>query len=138
MNATAPPANSGIRLCLTVTKQGVTAYGNRAAFECLSDRLKSLASSGRDSHYEFHTIWHLGSGEKAYAETAPKDVYVLFSKATESVFHSSDPHSFGFELTFMMASDDDLNTLAQYQQTSLLPETWDETERILDDGCRED
>ncbi len=135
----APPMRKpGTKLCLAVTKQGVTAYGNKAAFEHLAEWLKSMASSDPVEHFECHTIWNLQDEEGSFGENAIKNVYPLFSRQAKTLFAKKDEHGFGFELTFMMAPDSELDELAAYQKTSLLPDSWNEAERLIFHAGEED
>jgi hypothetical protein len=131
VNIPPPARKSGTKLCLAVTKQGVTAYGNRDAFESLSEWFKWLASSDPKEHFECHTIWHLQGEANSFREHSTKNVFALFSAKTKPAFEKESEDGFGFELTFMMAPDAELDELAGHQETGLLPESWNEEERLL-------
>ena len=131
MNNPSPARKPGTKLCLAVTKQGVTAYGNRDVFESLSEWFKWLASSDPVEHFECHIIWHLQDEASAFRKQSTKNVYALFTEKTKAVFEKESEDGFGFELTFMMASEAELDELAGYQETGLLPESWNEEERLV-------
>jgi hypothetical protein len=131
MNTPSPAPKSGTKLCLAVTKQGVTAYGNRDAFESLGEWFKWLASSDPAERFECHTIWHLQDEANSLREQTTRNVYALFSARTKPVFEKESEDGFGFELTFMMAPDAELDELAGRQKTGLLPESWNEEERLV-------
>jgi hypothetical protein len=130
-NNPSPARKPGRKLCLAVTKQGVTAYGNRDAFESLGEYFKWLASSDPTEHFECHTIWHLQDDRSTFAKQSTKNVYALFTARTKAVFEKESEDGFGFELTFMMASEAELDELAGHQETGLLPESWNEEERLV-------
>ena len=136
MNNPPPARKPGRKLCLAVTKQGVTAYGNRDAFESLGEWFKWMASSDPAEHFECHTIWHLQDEASAFLKQSTKNVFALFTAKTRAVFEKESEDGFGFELTFMMASEAELDELAGCQKTGLLPESWNEEERLVK-GCED-
>jgi hypothetical protein len=131
MNHPSPAPIPGTKLCLAVTKQGVTAYGNRDAFESLSEWFKWMASSDPAEHFECHIIWHLQDDASSFQKESTKNVYALFTAKTKAVFEKDSEDGFGFELTFMMAPEAELDELAGCQKTGLLPESWNEEERVV-------
>lgn len=54
----------------------------------------------------------------------PGNVCVLFDKVIKAAFAKANPDDFGFELTFMMAGDTDLNRMDGLQEEGLLPDNW--------------
>ncbi len=122
--STRPDRKHGNRLCITVTKQGVTAYGNKVAFESLAEIFKWLASSAASEHYECHTILSLQDEASLLDGQKPKNVFALFDKEAQAVFARQTEESFGFELTFMMATETELNELDALQEVGRLPESW--------------
>jgi hypothetical protein len=131
-----PSRKPGTKLCMAVTKQGVTAYGNRDAFESLSEWFKWLAASDPAEHYECHLIWHLQDDASAFRKQSIKNVFALFTAKTKPVFEKESEDGFGFEMTFMMAPEAELDELAVCQETELLPESWNEEERLVK-GCED-
>jgi hypothetical protein len=132
MPITEPPEpKPGAKLCLAVTKQGVTAYGNKGAFEQLAEWLQWIASSDPSEHFECHTILSLQDEASALGKQRKKNVYPLFSKQTKAVFERENEHGFGFELTFMMVEDAELDEFTGFQETGLLPDSWNEEERLV-------
>ena len=126
-----PQTRDGTKLCIAVTRQGVTAYGNKAAFESLAEWFRWMASSAPSEHYECHTIMYLRDEASTFGEDTVKNVYVLFDANTRRPFEKKAKNEFGFELTFMMATESDLDKLAGFQTRGLLPKGWDSEPRIV-------
>jgi hypothetical protein len=71
-----------------------------------------------------------------FREQNTKNVFALFTVKTKGVFEKESEDGFGFELTFMMASEAELDELAGCQKSGLLPESWNEEERLIK-GCED-
>lgn len=108
-----PQKIDGTRLCISVNKEGVTAYGNRQAFESLAKYFLWLASSNPSEHYELHTILSLQDEESLFKKKLNRNVYALLADEVKLTFENKNEDSFGFELTFMMATEAELNKLGE-------------------------
>ena len=63
-------------------------------------------------------------------------MFALFTAKTKPVFEKERKDDFGFELTFMMAPEAQIDELAGRQESGLLPESWNEEERLVK-GCED-
>jgi hypothetical protein len=123
MSTARPEKKDGSKLCLAITREGVTAYGNRAAFESLAEWLKWIASSVPSERFECHTVFSL-QDDSLFDAKANKNVCRLFNEDTERIFNKMAKEEFGFELTFMMSSESELDQLLALEATGRLPENW--------------
>jgi hypothetical protein len=121
MSIARPEKKDGSKLCLAITREGVTAYGNRAAFESLAEWLKWIASSSPSEHFECHTVFSLQDDDSLFDAKANKNVCRLFNEDTEPTFKKMAKEEFGFELTFMMSSESELDQLLALESTGRLP-----------------
>lgn len=83
-------------------------------------------------HYHCHVGMHLSDDASRFEISATKNVWVLveegssFQPAVENMLAlpsdaPADAAPIGFELTFMMAEKSDLDELAEFQKTGVLP-----------------
>ncbi len=112
---TQPGKRRGTRVCLAVTKDGVTLYGNKAAFKTLADWMQWIADSDPAEHYECHVVWHLLS----HLARRP-NIVIRYDKQMRRIFAKrATPNVEQFELTFMQVENSDLNKL---ERSSSVPE----------------
>jgi hypothetical protein len=110
-----PKRQRGTRVCLAVRKDGVTLYGNRAAFKSLAEWMQRIADSDPAEHYEFHVGWHLGS----HFAKRP-NVFVRFDRHMRQWFGKRGvANREKFELTLMQVENGDLMEL---ERKPMLPE----------------
>lgn len=105
-------------MCLAVTRQGVTLYGNKSAFKSLARWLSWVAGSDASEHYECHVMWHLLSHHARRS-----NVWVLCDKEMLKVVNR-EPDGGGkptFEVTFMAVTARDLRALRIHEREGLLP-----------------
>jgi hypothetical protein len=117
-----PRKRRGLKLCLVVTTDGTTAYGNRAAFATLAEWMQWIAESDPAEHFELHLPWHLTNHSKANPDT-----WLLFDEEMRQVFvrRATGPDSGGpFELTFMHATKKDLDEMRTGMRSKRLPKSW--------------
>jgi hypothetical protein len=107
-------ADARAEACLTVEKDGVWVYGNRAALQQMAERLAVIAESDPSEHYELHLRWHLGS----HRAKRP-NVYALVHPEVSQSHSARD-----FELTLMVVEPKDLRALRRHQRSGLLPQAW--------------
>ncbi len=105
-------------ICMTVEKQGVWVYGNRAAFQRMAARLAEIAETDPSEHYELHLRWHLGS------HFAKRQAVFVLVHPEVSRCHAARE----FELTFMMAEGADLAKLRRHERSGRLPAAWRKSE----------
>jgi hypothetical protein len=117
--------NDNIRLCITVKHKGVTAYGNKAAFEALAQKLLRIAASLPSEHFECHTVMALQDDASKFEGKKIKNVYSIFDQETAPVFAKRSEDACGFELTFMMAPEHELDQMDTFQEQGMLPDYWD-------------
>lgn len=67
---------------------------------------------------------HLQDDASKFEGKEIKNAYVLFDKDTQPVFAKKTENEVGFELTFMMATETDLDQSDIYQKHGLLPDSW--------------
>ena len=100
-----PKRQRGVRACVAVGGDGVTLYGNKAAFRSLAKWMTWIAASKPSKHYECHVVWHLLSN------TAKKpNVFVRFDKAARGSGRQRGDRQV-FELTLMQVEGADLDRL---------------------------
>ncbi|MGA1869447.1 MAG: hypothetical protein ACMUJM_12985 [bacterium] len=124
---TYPRNEKGTRLCMVVAKSGIKVYGNRQAFKTLSKWMSWIADSDEREHYECHFLWHLKSEESEFGEE-PANIWTLFDRDTLSIFDPSFDQELNFDLTFMAVEQSDLDKLAKFRASRLLPENWEKEE----------
>jgi hypothetical protein len=74
---------------------------------------------------------YLQNEASTFGEDTVKNVYVLFDADTRRPFAKKAKNEFAFELTFMMATETDLDKLAACQTRGLLPKGWNSEPRIV-------
>ena len=111
----------GTEMCITVTPDGVTVYGNRQAFKSLAEWMTWIADADESEHYECHLGLHLQSMASTEGKE-PKNVWVLLDKNIADSFVKRTKDTQGFELTFMAVEPKDLAFFRQCQDSELLPE----------------
>lgn len=116
------------RVCLALTKGGLTAYCNRDALKALSQRLNQLVDSPISEHYESHVIMEISDEKSLFEENSEKNAWVLFEKSLANSFDTRSPTEFGFELTFMTVDEAELDDMVLYQKTGVLPPDWGQVE----------
>jgi hypothetical protein len=123
----------GTRICIAVTRDGVTVYGNQNAMKSLARQLDWIAEADPKEHCECHVVFHMSDEESAFEKKVPRNITVLverelfpyISKRGESVqIDSNESKARGFELTFMAAPENELDKMSQNQDSGLLPEGW--------------
>ena len=113
-----PGRQRGTRVCLAVRKDGVTLYGNKAAFKSLATWMQWIADSDPAEHYELHVGWHLTS-----PLAKQPNVVVRYDKHTRRVFAKRGaPTAETFELTLMQVENNDLDELERNETLPALPE----------------
>ena len=121
-----PLKQAGTRLCVAVTEEGVSIYGNKQAFKSLSEWMLWIAESNEADHFEFHTTMSLEEDELSAKEAAPRNVWVLTDKKISGSFVKSSENHPGFEMTFMAVENQDLDYMAQFQDSGILPDGWNQ------------
>lgn len=108
--------------------KGVTAYGNKVAFKKMAEYFEWMASSDPSDHYELHSLMYLEDDASKFEGKEIKNVYALFDKKTKGAFFKKTKNLCGFELTFMMVPENELDEMDACQKTGLIPAHWN-TER---------
>ncbi len=116
-----PEIAEGTQVCVTVTRDGIKLYGNRQAFHTLSRWMSWIAASEPSEHYECHLLWHLTNYEAKVGQS-PGNLWFLFDRDLFHVFEKHREQQSDFDLTFMIVEQHDLEKLAQYRSSGLLPE----------------
>ena len=119
-----PTKKKGSKLCITVTKDGVTVYGNKIGFESLSEWLSWIAKADESDHFECHVKMSLMDDDCIFEGKKPKNISVLTDKELAHQFSEESETHPGFELTFMGVTDYELDEMEQHQKTGLLPDGW--------------
>ena len=118
--------SNGVRICMAVTSDGLTAYCNREALLALARQLELLAASDAEEHYQTHVRMQFEDHEALFNGKTPTNVWVL--RAPELAPMLAPHGSFWtfriLKLTFMKVPDKELDELAPYQENGLLPVTW--------------
>jgi len=113
-----PQRVEGARLCLSVSKDGVKAYGNRESFTSLARWLEWIAAHDPSEHFECHVRWHLEDEESKFQGKRPQNTWVKMEGDVAAVFEQelqldADTRQDGFELTFMAVTEQELDTMAR-------------------------
>jgi hypothetical protein len=117
-----PKNEKHLQLCLVVSEEGVTAYGNAAAMRTLSRWLAWLGDSQPSDHYECHVAWHLGSPFRKQNR-----VWLLRTGGSPGRRQrTSQKLSEGYDVTFMLVTSRELAMLRRYDHTGVLPSRWTE------------
>src|SRR4026208_1117038 len=122
--ASPPRRRTGARLCLTVTKKGVTGYGNRQAFAALAEWMMWLANSKESEHFECHVGMALEDDDSKFHGKKPGNVSVLFDKSLVNSFEKKSKSNTGFELTFIVLEPADLDSMDKLQEAGVVPDKW--------------
>jgi hypothetical protein len=113
-----PKRVRGTEICITVSRDGTTIYGNKAAFRELSRWMNWIAESDSAEHYECHLPWHLDS---YFAKR--KRVWVLIEKGMLAVLKRTESKP-KFEVTFMAVTGKELRALRRHERRGTLPDDW--------------
>jgi hypothetical protein len=101
---------------MTVTKDGISVYGNKPAFETLAEWMSWIARSDASEHFECHLIWHFLSFAKR------RNVFVLVDPEMSRVFGKGGKQLLKrLELTFMVVEPADLRALRKHESSGVLP-----------------
>jgi hypothetical protein len=119
-----PNVQKGARICMAVTQDGVTVYGNKIGLESLSEWLAWIAKNNPSENYECHTKMYLMDDDCVFEGKKPNNIWVLKSKDVAHSFYEENETCPGFELTFMGVTEKDLDEMAQHQKTGILPDEW--------------
>jgi len=111
-----------IELCITLTKSGVSLFGNPRALQSLGEWLTWIASAEASEHYHFHVPWHL---ENHFRKPGtPNNIWLLFDRRMLRAVGKPKKNEGGFEVTFMAVTKADLTRLRKRQSSRLIPEDW--------------
>lgn len=119
-----PSKKPGTRVCIAVTKEGVTLYGNKEAFASLAEWMNWIASSPKDEHFECHVLMDLEDEASKFEGKVPRNAWVLMGKEVEGCFSHRSDEQRGFELTLMAVEENELVEMAVHQENGLLPDNW--------------
>ncbi len=114
---TQPKRIEGARLCLSLTRSGLKAYGNRESLTELARWLDWIAQHDPAEHFECHVRWHLEDEESKFEGKRPSNVWVVTEGDLAGVFEQEvqideTTRQAGFELTFMAVTENDLDEMA--------------------------
>jgi hypothetical protein len=111
-----PKKRRGAELCIAVTKNGTSIYGNKAAFHALAEWMSWIAEGKTSSHRECHLVWHLLN---KFAKK--RNVFVLVDQEMSRVLGKGGQRLLSqVELTFMAVEPADLRALRKYQSRGVL------------------
>jgi hypothetical protein len=117
-----PRKTPGVRICIALTSDGVTAYGNPAALRSLAEWVGWLAESDPKEHFECHVTMSLENDASLFEGARPRNVWSLVAGNLRDAFPVRTDEHPGFELTFMVATDSDLDQMAMHQESGILPD----------------
>ena len=124
-----PRKRRGVTLCVVVTRDGTTVYANRAALRSIAEWMLWIATSDPTEHFELHVPWHLANHSRSRPNT-----WVLFDEEMRRMFvrRATGPDSGGpFELTFMHATNEDLDSLRRHLASKLAPRAWRQVDKMI-------
>jgi len=121
-----PKNQRGVELCITLTKNGVSLYGNPRALKSLAEWLSWIASAHATEHYHFHVPWHLGN--LFHKPGTPYDIRFLFDQRMSRAVGKPKKGEMGFDtrfdIQFMAVTKADLARLRKRQSSGLVPDDW--------------
>ncbi len=118
-----PEKLPGARMCLTLTCDELTVYGNKEAFTSLRNWMSWLEESQKE-HFECHITMSLETDASLFEGKRPRNVWPLLDIAFESIIPHRSEHRPGLELTFMVATEEELDEMAIFQDSGVLPDNW--------------
>ena len=110
-----PPANDKSRICLNFAEDGLTAYCNREALIDLRDQLDWLIASPPDQHYHCHVLMALENDASRFDGRRPRNAGLVFSEGVERMKDADLVGGECIDLTFMVATETDLDEMQAYQ-----------------------
>src|SRR5262245_11678211 len=117
-----PKKLCGAELYITVTKGGISLFGNPKALRSLAEWLSWIADADASERYHFHVPWHL---ENQFRKSGtPNNIWLLFDRGMLRAVGTPKKNEIGFELTFMAVTKADLARLRKRQSSRLMPEDW--------------
>jgi len=124
-----PRLIAGSRLCLALTAEGLTVYGNPEALKSLAKWLEWIAHANPEEHYECHVGLFLEDEASRFEGKVPRNVSVLVERTLaphivqrKMVQIDGEPAlQRGFDLTFMAVPEADLDQMAASQGMGILP-----------------
>ena len=121
---TRPKRIPGSRLCLALTSDGLTAYGNKEAFASLRDTLSWLERSNEEENFECHVTMSLEEDDSTFDRIKLRNVFTLIERVFDGIVGRKSKSRPGFELTFMLVSKEQLDICSSYQASGFLPDDW--------------
>jgi hypothetical protein len=106
-----PVSNPKSRICLSLSQNGLVAYGNTEALSDLRDQLAWIVKSDPKDHFECHVIMTLESDETRFEGKKPRNAWVKASDDINMSLIEGSEENYGFELTFMLVEEKDLDDL---------------------------
>lgn len=117
-----PKKQRGLELCITLTKNGLSLFGNPTALQSLAEWLTWIASADVGEHYHFHVPWHL---ENTFRKPGTaKNIWFLFDRRMARTVGKPKKDEIVFEVTFMAVTKADLARLRKRQSSRLVPDDW--------------
>jgi hypothetical protein len=123
-----PKVDAGSRICISVTRRGVTVYSNPAALRTLAKWLEWIGSQDPKEHFECHVRMDIEDDVSRLTNGDKSNVWVLFERQLYAHFEhherfSRDENTFlrGFDLTFMATPDEELDEMSKFRETEILP-----------------
>lgn len=111
-----PEASPQSRLCLEFDASGLTAYCNRQALIALRDQLEWLIQSPPEDRYHCHVLMTLENDASRFDGKRPRNAGVSFSDDFEKMRDADIDGGQLIDLTFMVATDDDLDDVQRRQK----------------------
>jgi hypothetical protein len=111
-----PIPSSEVRLCLKLSIDGLTAYGNKEAIIALRDQMNWLLESDPSEHFECHVMLTMENDESKFGGLVPANVWTIVSKdliGIDDDLINEVPKN--FELTIMQVRDFDLDELEKHK-----------------------
>jgi hypothetical protein len=131
-NMTLPSKKDGSRVCVVFKKGGVTLYGNRVAFAALAEWAAWISRSPENEHYECHVLMDLEDDASKFGKKRPRNAWALIESDIAKALVSRSKHETGVEMTLMCVEEDELDKLAAYQDSQVLPKNADGSQDELE------
>ena len=119
-----PDHVEGMKMCVTITKEGVRIYGNKQAFHTLAKWISWTADGKEKESYEFHLPWTIKAPELLEEDQGLGNVWMLFDKTTYPIYSQALGQDEEVMFNFQAIDDKHLKELSQFRSSGLLPDNW--------------
>ncbi len=121
MTYPASAEHSGARICVVHCKAETVVHANAPGLKIVGEWIARMGDSHPQDNPHFHVVFHLESEASRFHGALPRNVWSLRHPDAAPY---QDQSSGRPELSFRMASEEELNVLSKGQLSGLIPEEW--------------